>query len=764
MSIIRNTVFLFFAVGAVCLSAGPEPSAEAEDSLCVLLLGDSTTLSKRSAPGVKYADWVQFFLLSFGLDSVAYGQEGPFDPEDWPDTIYPDATVHYVSTDAAFPPPNDTWLADTLMIRTGGDQVTEPITIGGHNGMVVTGNFLNIADTMFTEWADDETIDILVQVYGNDALLGEGGIERTFTFLTGTLPDLNFPPGGTIPVECKNQQWNWILFRIPNAMRPDGLSRFVGSVPPGAQGDTTYGGVNGGTIRFEAVPGLIVRLVAFGEMGAFGEPDAINICSPPEACDPEPETNLVWVDVNAETSDHLEILNDGDQTVVYDEDVGPADDLRRAVRPEGIYMNFGITDNYLGLPCNDPRAMKICVEFYDDPAYAGTVTFGPEAYATDDMGGVAVYPAANHHTLAGTNRWVRRSWVVPAVNLFGVNTDPLTGGPRLIFQGAQVYLSHISLAVLRTGDHPLAGQDPLEDCYADPNICTDAYGNYAELDLENGIEDGLAPGTSGGDQEMIIEDDVGPADDLRRAIRPAFGDGTPGFAHNFLNFALVNEPLGPSSQPNAHLAMCVTYYDDPALAGEPPDIPGESFRPEVYQVERGGVLTLGFTDPLIAESLQGTDTWKEAYFEIPEIKFNGVNQGPQAAARFIFTAPIYVTRVRYAVIRPCGPQAGVNLLEDCGAEEPEEGLFSRGDANADGNLNIADAIFTLSYLFGGGPDPSCMDTADGNDDGDINIADAITVLGHLFGGTGPLPDPFAACGVDPTPDDGLSCDSYPPCE
>jgi hypothetical protein len=47
------------------------------------------------------------------------------------------------------------------------------------------------------------------------------------------------------------------------------------------------------------------------------------------------------------------------------------------------------------------------------------------------------------------------------------------------------------------------------------------------------------------------------------------------------------------------------------------------------------------------------------------MKFNGVNQGPQAAARFVLSDKIFFSRVRYAVIRPCGPKAGVNLLADC---------------------------------------------------------------------------------------------------
>jgi len=87
-------------------------------------------------------------------------------------------------------------------------------------------------------------------------------------------------------------------------------------------------------------------------------------------------------------------------------------------------------------------------------------------------------------------------------------------------------------------------------------------------------------------------------------------------------------------------------------------------------------------------------------------------------------------------------------------------IFRRGDTNADGSVNIADAIATLSFLFAGGPAPVCPDAADGNDDGSLNIADAISTLSYLFGG-GTMPDPGAStCGSDPT-DDTLEACAYP---
>ena len=85
------------------------------------------------------------------------------------------------------------------------------------------------------------------------------------------------------------------------------------------------------------------------------------------------------------------------------------------------------------------------------------------------------------------------------------------------------------------------------------------------------------------------------------------------------------------------------------------------------------------------------------------------------------------------------------------------------EVNADGTVNIADAISTLSYLFGGGVPPSCPDASDANDDGNVDVADAIATLGFLFGGAAPLPEPFEECGADPT-EDKLECAVFPPCQ
>lgn len=84
--------------------------------------------------------------------------------------------------------------------------------------------------------------------------------------------------------------------------------------------------------------------------------------------------------------------------------------------------------------------------------------------------------------------------------------------------------------------------------------------------------------------------------------------------------------------------------------------------------------------------------------------------------------------------------------------------FARGNANNfDASVDIADAVFTLSYLFQAGADPECEDAADANNDGRIDIADPIYALSFLFAGGPPL-SPWPECGWD-LDIDALGCDS-----
>ena len=91
-----------------------------------------------------------------------------------------------------------------------------------------------------------------------------------------------------------------------------------------------------------------------------------------------------------------------------------------------------------------------------------------------------------------------------------------------------------------------------------------------------------------------------------------------------------------------------------------------------------------------------------------------------------------------------------------------DGDYLRGDSNGDGNINIADPIFSLAYLFNQGTIPQCMEAADANGDLGIDLADALFLLNYI-NGMGPTPPaPFPDCGSNPgTP--LLGCASFTAC-
>jgi len=66
-----------------------------------------------------------------------------------------------------------------------------------------------------------------------------------------------------------------------------------------------------------------------------------------------------------------------------------------------------------------------------------------------------------------------------------------------------------------------------------------------------------------------------------------------------------------------------------------------------------------------------------------------------------------------------------------------------GDADSDQDVNIADCIFILNYVFRGGPAPEPFEAGDVNVDLQINVGDAAFLVGYIFkGGPQPCPDPI----------------------
>jgi len=103
---------------------------------------------------------------------------------------------------------------------------------------------------------------------------------------------------------------------------------------------------------------------------------------------------------------------------------------------------------------------------------------------------------------------------------------------------------------------------------------------------------------------------------------------------------------------------------------------------------------------------------------------------------------------------------------DLGAfQRPQpERSFIRGDADGNGRVDFADAVFTAIYLARDRVFP-CASAADYDDNGRVEPADVYWLFTRGFGPITIPPPPFPHCGLDPTPEDGPGCfESTPPCE
>lgn len=62
-----------------------------------------------------------------------------------------------------------------------------------------------------------------------------------------------------------------------------------------------------------------------------------------------------------------------------------------------------------------------------------------------------------------------------------------------------------------------------------------------------------------------------------------------------------------------------------------------------------------------------------------------------------------------------------------------------GDANADGSINVGDAVHLINFIFKGGEPPDPIEAGDANDDGVVNVGDAVYLINFVFKG-GPEPN------------------------
>ncbi len=69
-------------------------------------------------------------------------------------------------------------------------------------------------------------------------------------------------------------------------------------------------------------------------------------------------------------------------------------------------------------------------------------------------------------------------------------------------------------------------------------------------------------------------------------------------------------------------------------------------------------------------------------------------------------------------------------------------LYTCGDADGNESVSIADAVYIIQFIFGGGPAPDPPEAADCDCSGTVSIGDAVYLINFIFGGG---PAPCAGC-------------------
>jgi len=176
----------------------------------------------------------------------------------------------------------------------------------------------------------------------------------------------------------------------------------------------------------------------------------------------------------------------------------------------------------------------------------------------------------------------------------------------------------------------------------------------------------------------------------------------------------------------------------------------------------------GFLYPLPPVITEITDNYGEAGKEFQVIGENFDRPGLEVTVCGEIATVNSATATTLEVVAPEGCAMGWAALEICSGSlcdsDPRgfdyQKKFIRGNSQEDDSeVNLVDVISTLFDQFGGTPsNATCRDALDADDSGEIDLADIIYTLEYLFKGGDVIPPPYPDEGYDPTPDD------LPPCQ
>lgn len=91
-------------------------------------------------------------------------------------------------------------------------------------------------------------------------------------------------------------------------------------------------------------------------------------------------------------------------------------------------------------------------------------------------------------------------------------------------------------------------------------------------------------------------------------------------------------------------------------------------------------------------------------------------------------------------IRCTDSDSPANIEERTYTISVTELIFTRGDCDNSGGIDIDDVVFLINYIFTGGPAPDPIDAGDADCSGEVDIDDAVYLIAYIFTGGPPPPE------------------------
>ena len=179
------------------------------------------------------------------------------------------------------------------------------------------------------------------------------------------------------------------------------------------------------------------------------------------------------------------------------------------------------------------------------------------------------------------------------------------------------------------------------------------------------------------------------------------------------------------------------------------------------------VFTNGWTLGVVYAFIGGVELQFDSAIEVVNVDYEGV-AGALAGVEGTSTSPLTMDSglgdppVSNVVVVGGGSFGATGVSGSLEFTGTVTQPFNSGDCNGDTIVNIADIVWSLSELFGGGPSANCDIACDSNGDGSHDAADPVYTANYIFL-SGPGPVGPSDCGSVPgqTPEDCFSGNCAP---